>query len=272
MADVKTKISNVTDQQDAVSNYLEALLKEVGFGDPEETGLQALLNETVEEIAEPIVETVVEVAVQEIAEEIVEQAVELDAGAEDGSDAQIFEQPISSVDSDDGIDEFSLAHEVSEAPDVLEPAAPPAWAQARFQCLTFAVAGMKIAAPLEKLYGIIEWPASLTVLPGHADWFLGLHRNRDQNVQVVDLAMILKTDSLDADDLPVAERSKYIMLLDEGRIGLASDTVANMLTLESDEVKWKHLVKSQNLVAGTVVDQMCSILDIDALVDHINQA
>ena len=34
MSDKEIKTTNVADQQDAVSSYLEALLTEVGFGDP----------------------------------------------------------------------------------------------------------------------------------------------------------------------------------------------------------------------------------------------
>ena len=165
---------------------------------------------------------------------------------------------------------------------VMEPAAPqaapviPAWAQSRFQCLMFSVAGYSIAAPLEKLNGIIEWPDHITALPGHADWFLGLYRNRGQNVQVIDLATILSADddalkSAPTDIVPVRQRARYIMLVDDGRMGFASDTVANMLTLEPQGVKWRTDANQRAMVIGTVVDKMCSIIDVDELIAHINQ-
>ena len=147
----------------------------------------------------------------------------------------------------------------------------PSWAQSRFQCLTFSVAGFSMAAPLEKLNGIIEWPEHITVLPGHADWFLGLHRNRGQNVQVIDLASLLAGEHglASSPALPAQQRAHYIMLVDEGRIGFASDTVANMLTLETDAVKWRATSLQQPIILGTVIDKMCSIIDVDVLVERI---
>lgn len=149
--------------------------------------------------------------------------------------------------------------------------AMPEWAQSRFQCLMFSVAGLKIAAPLEKLNGIIEWPARITLIPGRAPWFLGLYRNRDTNVQIMDLARILQLDH--AAEATASARAKYIMLIDEGRIGLASDSVANMLTLEPEAVKWNAITPTtRRIVAGTVVEQMCAVLDIEALISHINRS
>jgi purine-binding chemotaxis protein CheW len=144
----------------------------------------------------------------------------------------------------------------------------PPWGQSRFQCLTFSVGDFSFAAPLEKLNGIIEWPEHLTALPGHAPWFLGLCRNRGQNVQVIDLAAVLQCGQSDSE---TTGHTRYIMLVDEGRLGFVSDTVANMLTLEPQDVKWRADPNQRALVTGTVVDQMCSILDVDALIEYIQQ-
>ena len=54
------------------------------------------------------------------------------------------------------------------------------------------------AAPLDKFFGIIPMPSRLTQIPGGSSWFLGLHRNRGINVQVIDLSVIL-TDRLITD-------------------------------------------------------------------------
>jgi len=49
----------------------------------------------------------------------------------------------------------------------------PDWAENRFQCLSFQVAGVTLAAPLEKLHGILELTEQITELPGYAPWALG---------------------------------------------------------------------------------------------------
>src|SRR5690606_15264011 len=52
----------------------------------------------------------------------------------------------------------------------------PEWAQQRFECLLFSVAGLKLAVPLVCLGGIhaVQNADELTPLPGMPDWFVGL--------------------------------------------------------------------------------------------------
>ncbi len=144
-------------------------------------------------------------------------------------------------------------------------AGAPSWAGDSFQCLTFMVAGLTLAAPLERLHGIVEWPGELTGLPGYADWFMGLLPNRGQNVRVIDTAQIIMPDGRIPDARPVLERVKYVVLIDEGRWGLAADAIAQVVTLSLDGVRWRGEGGKRPWLAGTAVEQMCAVLDIDNL-------
>ncbi len=141
----------------------------------------------------------------------------------------------------------------------------PAWAGDGFQCLTFMVAGLTLAAPLDRLHGIVEWPGELTELPGYADWFMGLLPNRGQNVRVIDTAQIIMPDGRLPDARPVLERVKFVVLIDDGRWGLAADAIAQILTLSRDGVRWRGEGGKRPWLAGTAVEQMCAVLDIDNL-------
>lgn len=145
----------------------------------------------------------------------------------------------------------------------------PDWAQNRFQCLSFTVAGLTLAAPLEKLHGIVEWQAEITALPGYANWFMGLLQNRGENVRVIDTAQIIMPDGRRPDARPVLERIKYVVLIDGGRWGLAVDSIGQVLTLETDGVRWRGERSKRPWLAGTAVEQMCAVLDMDSLSEQL---
>ncbi|MBL1277735.1 MAG: chemotaxis protein CheW [Ectothiorhodospiraceae bacterium] len=141
----------------------------------------------------------------------------------------------------------------------------PDWAENRFQCLSFQVAGVTLAAPLEKLHGILELTEQITELPGYAPWALGLLPNRGQNVHVVDIAKIIMPDNKQVDTVPALERVNYLVLIDGGKYGLVADSISQVLTLESDDVRWRSQKSRRPWLAGTVINKMCALLEIDSL-------
>jgi len=136
--------------------------------------------------------------------------------------------------------------------------ATPDWAQNRFQCLS-------LAAPLEKLNGIVELTEEITELPGYAPWVIGLLPNRGQNVQVVDVAKIIMPNENDLVVKPTVERMKFIILLDGGKFGLAADSISQVLSLEADDVRWRSTQSKRPWLAGTVIEKMCALLEMDLL-------
>lgn len=141
----------------------------------------------------------------------------------------------------------------------------PDWAQNRFQCLSFQVAGVTLAAPLEMLDGIVELHEPITELPGYAPWVMGLLPNRGRNVQVVDIAEIIMPDERRAVIPPANERAKYLVLIDDGKFGLAADSISQVLSLDPSDVRWGRKNSRRPWLAGTVVDQMCALLEMGRL-------
>ncbi|MDT8384980.1 MAG: chemotaxis protein CheW [Gammaproteobacteria bacterium] len=141
----------------------------------------------------------------------------------------------------------------------------PDWAQGRFQCLSFQVAGVTLAAPLEALDGIVELKETITELPGYAPWVLGLLPHRGQNVQVVDIAEIIMPDERRAALPPAHERVKYLVLIAGGKFGLAADSISEVLTLDRAAVRWRGSQQRRPWLAGTVIDRMCALLEMEQL-------
>ncbi len=160
------------------------------------------------------------------------------------------------------------------APAATAPAEPtgdaeqtPGWAQTRFQCLLFSVRGLTLAVPLEALCGIAEWGDGVTKLPERPAWFLGVASYRGLQSGIIDTAGVVMPERLDAD----AERPAYahIIFFDDGRWGLACERVDQVITLNKEQVRWRTSRTKRPWLAGTVIDQMCALLDIEALAGMI---
>lgn len=158
---------------------------------------------------------------------------------------------------------------VAAAP--VEPqAAPgtPEWARSQFQCLVFNVAGLALAVPLTKLSGVVPWPEDITPMPNRSALFLGLTRHQGRNVKVVDTALMVLPDNRQPASLaPAEERLQHLILLDEGRWGLACDSIGEVLTLEPEDVRWRGSQGKRPWLAGTVLKHLCALLDADAFVE-----
>jgi purine-binding chemotaxis protein CheW len=146
------------------------------------------------------------------------------------------------------------------------PTELPAWGQSRFQAMLFKVAGLTLAVPLIELSGVQEWGAhKVTPLPGHVHWFLGLTLYRDHNVPVVDTAQLVLPEErrLRLTGSP-EERLTRIVFIGEGHWGLACDEVAEVISLEPGQVRWRTQRTSRAWLAGTVIEHMCALIDPSA--------
>lgn len=148
----------------------------------------------------------------------------------------------------------------------------PQWASTKFQVISFVMKGIGYVVPMEKLFGIIPMPDSLTLIPGGKSWFLGLHRNRGANLQVIDLAFILNSSNSHSSNV-VRQKidGKFILLLANGRWGFVVDRVDSVLRLENQSVKWRMAQNTSAIVVGTVIENMQIVIDIDVLVENLDR-
>lgn len=143
-----------------------------------------------------------------------------------------------------------------------EPAARPDWSEAPFECLIFTVAGLQLAVPLVLLGAIHRIEEDIRPIPGSPRWYLGIRPNRDRNLRVVDTA-----EWIMAGRVPPAARANYrfVIRLNDSEWGLACDDVAQSFTLRPDQVRWRTARSKRPWLAGTVIDQMCALIDVRAM-------
>jgi purine-binding chemotaxis protein CheW len=149
------------------------------------------------------------------------------------------------------------------------PDAQPEWGRQRFQAMLFRTAGLTLAVPLIELSGVQEWGAApVTPLPRHVEWFLGLVRYRGRSVPVVDTALlVLPRDRRARLTGTPDERFSRIVFIGEGDWGLACDDVAEVITLEPEQVRWRTTRTTRAWLAGTVIEHMCALIDPSAFAD-----
>lgn len=156
---------------------------------------------------------------------------------------------------------------------VAEAVAPevehPEWSEGGFESLLFKVAGfLTLAVPLVRLNGIVAWPGKLTAVPGHAEWFLGLLPNRGRQVKIIDIArFVIPANHQARSTLEGGPRQfKHIILIDDGQFGLACEEMGTVLKLTQAQVRWRSDRSTRPWLAGTVIEQMCALIDIDHFV------
>ncbi|HSP00732.1 MAG TPA: chemotaxis protein CheW, partial [Thioalkalivibrio sp.] len=117
------------------------------------------------------------------------------------------------------------------------------------------------AVPLVKLNGIIEMPDEITPMPGHKPWFMGLVQHLDRKVKVVDIARIVLPEG----SPQAATQPRHVVLMDDSRWGIACEGITEVMTLDTDAVRWRSSRGKRPWLAGTVIEHMCAILDVDVL-------
>ncbi|PHQ26670.1 chemotaxis protein CheW [Marinobacter guineae] len=153
-----------------------------------------------------------------------------------------------------------------------EPAAPPSrpeWSEQPFECLIFTVAGLQLAVPLILLGAIHRIEEEIRPIPGSPRWYMGIRPDRDQNLRVVDTAEWIMAGRVPPD---ARDNYRFVIRLDNSDWGLACDDVAQSFTLKPDEVRWRTARSKRPWLAGTVIDQMCALIDVRTMADLLVRA
>jgi purine-binding chemotaxis protein CheW len=148
------------------------------------------------------------------------------------------------------------------------PSAPSFRDMNAFEVLLFEVRGLQLAVPLVSLGSIHKIDTEFTPIVGRADWFLGLFRSNERNLQVVDTARwVMPGRAFDADQSDYA----FVIRLGDSDWGLACNSVNQSVRISREEIKWRTKSSRRPWLAGTVINKMCALLDVEnmaALLDE----
>ncbi len=145
----------------------------------------------------------------------------------------------------------------------------PQWAQDAFECLLFKVAGLTMAVPLVELGSIYPITDELTAIFGQADWFIGLMSTNAGNIRTVNTAKIVMPERYDDEFL---DNIGYVISINGYDWGLAVDCVDKAITLEPEAVRWRTSRSKRPWLAGTVVEYMCALFDVQAMAQMLGQS
>lgn len=153
-------------------------------------------------------------------------------------------------------------------PLVLPAAEQPAWRNEPFEALLFNVGGLTLAVPLIALGSIHKLEGAITPLFGQPDWFLGLLPTERGNLKVLDTARWVMPERYQPE---LREAISFVISVQGHDWGMAVHGVSESIRLRPEQVKWRSGQGKRPWLAGTVIDHMCALLDVDALATLIER-
>ncbi len=182
------------------------------------------------------------------------------------SEAELARLPVS-VTVSEALPEVALP--IAPQPVVTKALEQVAWSDEPFECLLFDVAGLTLAVPLAALGTIYTFePAELTPLFAQPDWFIGILPAQSGNLKVLETARWVMPERYTAD---MRDDLKYVISINGFDWGLAVHQVRHSIRLEPHQVKWRTQRGQRAWLAGTVIEHMCALLDVEILAKLISE-
>lgn len=139
----------------------------------------------------------------------------------------------------------------------------PAWSEEAFECLLFDVAGLKLAVPLVCLGSIYPLEEDdITPIFAQPDWFVGIMSTPAGNLKVLDTARWVMPERYHD---KLRDSFRFVISVDGYSWGLAVNAVHESIHLQPEAVKWRKGKAGREWLAGTVIEHMCALLDVQAL-------
>ncbi|MCA6061950.1 chemotaxis protein CheW [Thalassolituus sp. ST750PaO-4] len=163
----------------------------------------------------------------------------------------------------------SRAHDVNELTNEAMQTLSLNWQSSQgIDCLIFKVAGLKLAIPLPLLGGVHNVTDKVTPLFGQASWSLGVWQGDKAKLTIIDSAQLIMPErriSLNDDGY------SFFIQLDRSPWALACQEICDTVTLVHDSIKWRGDGSKRPWLAGTVISEMCALLDVPGLLKLLEE-
>jgi len=135
-------------------------------------------------------------------------------------------------------------------------------------CLIFKVAGLKLAIPLPLLGGVFNVTDKVTPLFGQASWSLGVWQGEMGKLTIIDSAQLIMPErGLSLEDTGYG----FFIQLDRSPWALACQEICDTVTLVHDSIKWRGETSKRPWLAGTVISEMCALIDVPGLMQLLTE-
>jgi purine-binding chemotaxis protein CheW len=147
---------------------------------------------------------------------------------------------------------------------------PESWSSQGVECLIFSVCGLKLAVPLLFLGGVHEVTSDqVRPLVGQPEWYLGMVHTDEYNLQVIDTANFIMPERKQY----LAEQGfKYLIQLEKTPWAIACQSIDDTVRLGASEIKWRGERGKRTWLAGTVIERMCALVDVNGLLHHVDMS
>lgn len=164
-----------------------------------------------------------------------------------------------------------IAEPVAEEPRAIEEPAPQQslqsvnWRDTQgVECLIFKVAGLKLAIPLSLLGGVFSVSEKVTPLFGQANWSLGVWAGEESKLTIIDSAQLMMPER----NVNLRDSGyDFFIQLDRSPWALACQEICDTVTLSYDSIKWRGDASKRPWLAGTVIDEMCALVDVPQIME-----
>ncbi|ABV86712.1 chemotaxis protein CheW [Shewanella pealeana] len=136
-----------------------------------------------------------------------------------------------------------------------------------FQVLFFNVAGLTLAVPLVSLGGIVNLD-KVTRLMGRPEWYMGVQQYREAQLNVVNTCAWVMPEKYD-EQLAQKVNYQYVVVLKDSGWGLGCESLVDTISIKKSDINWRSQAGKRPWLAGVVKEQMCGILNVDALVQML---
>jgi purine-binding chemotaxis protein CheW len=147
---------------------------------------------------------------------------------------------------------------------------PDSWSSQGVECLVFSVCGLKLAVPLLFLGGVYEVTSDdVKPLVGQPKWYLGMVRTDEHHLQVIDTAKLIMPERKQS----LSEHGfKYLIQLEKTPWAIACQSIDDTVRLDATEIKWRGERGKRTWLAGTVIEKMCALIDVNGLLQYVDQS
>ena len=147
---------------------------------------------------------------------------------------------------------------------------PDSWSSQGVECLVFSVCGLKLAVPLLFLGGVYEVTSDdVKPLVGQPKWYLGMVRTDEHHLQVIDTAKLIMPERKQS----LSEQGfKYLIQLEKTPWAIACQSIDDTVRLDASEIKWRGERGKRTWLAGTVIEKMCALIDVNGLLQYVDQS
>jgi purine-binding chemotaxis protein CheW len=147
---------------------------------------------------------------------------------------------------------------------------PDSWSSQGVECLVFSVCGLKLAVPLLFLGGVYEITSNdVKPLVGQPKWYLGMVHTDEHHLQVIDTAKLIMPERKQC----LSEQGfKYLIQLEKTPWAIACQSIDDTVRLNASEIKWRGERGKRTWLAGTVIEKMCALIDVNGLLQYVDQS